>query len=1085
MKKRKLIFQSRERLIRVLFSMVLLIAVMSGMAFAQQRSVSGVVKDDTNAPIPGVTVLAKGTTVGTVTDNNGKYSLIGIPDGVNTLIFTFIGMDLQEQPIGTKTTINVVMKSATVGVEEVVVVGYGTQKKANLTGAVDQVKGDVFENRPIANVSQGLKGVIPNLNIKLMDGKPNQAPSYNIRGATSIGQGGSALILIDGVEGDPSLLNPNDIASVSILKDAASASIYGARGAFGVVLITTKNPEQGKTSVTFSSTYALKDPVRSPDFVTDGYTWAKMFSEAFVNGDGSFPQNVNKTLKFSQAYLDEFKRRVESGQPYKTVDIDPVTGEYVYFGSTDFYQELYKENLSATDNNLTVTGSSDKVSYLVSGRYMAQDGLFRYNSDDYSMTNFRAKGTVKLYPWLVIDNNTEYSEMSYHNPMNVGEGSGIWRNIADEGHPNGTMFNPDGSLTMVSVYNVGDFWYGKNGIDNKKKVFKNTTGFTANFLNNKLRVRGDFSFRNTNNNTKTKRVQVPYSNKPGTVAYVGTTTNDLAHDNRETQYLATNLYSEYENTFNSVHYLKGMIGFNYEESTYNRIYVQRNGLIYEGATDLNLALGQAINTGGGYEKWAILGGFSRVNYSYKDKYLVEVNARYDGSSKFPEDQRYGFFPSVSGGWRLSKESFWHVSPTLFSDVKLRASYGSLGNGNIGSYVYQEQFSISQSSYILNGVKPQQTRNPAVLPDGLTWETSTTADFGLDFSMLSDRLRFVGDYYVRNTKDMFTIGLTLPATFGATAPKGNYADLKTEGWEMTLTWRDNFNLASKPFNYDVRLTLADSKATIMKYNNPDKLLSDYYEGQVIGEMWGYETEGFFVDAADVAAHAKQSPQMRASPTNNWFAGDIKLKDLNNDGFVNIGTNRVSNPGDRKIIGNSAAHYTYGINLGADWNNFFFSTYFNGTMKQDWYPSVEAEFFWGQYNRPYNNIPTWHLGNMWTPENTDAYFPRTMSRAASNNTSRELGVVQTKYKQNVAFIRMTNLQFGYNLPAKLISKIGANGLRIYFSGENLWAYSPMYKLVKGIDVENTVPSDQLFTSTNAGDGYNYPMLKSVSLGLSITF
>jgi TonB-linked SusC/RagA family outer membrane protein len=532
-----------------------------------------------------------------------------------------------------------------------------------------------------------------------------------------------------------------------------------------------------------------------------------------------------------------------------------------------------------------------------------------------------------------------------------------------------------------------------------------------------------------------------------------------------------------------------MIGFNYEESTYNRIYVQRNGLIYEGATDLNLALGENKNSAGGYEKWAILGGFSRVNYSYKDKYLVEVNARYDGSSKFPEDQRYGFFPSVSGGWRLSKESFWHVSPTLFSDIKLRASYGSLGNGNIGSYVYQEQFSISQSSYILNGVKPQQTRNPAVLPDGLTWETSTTADFGLDFSMLSDRLRFVGDYYVRNTKDMFTIGLTLPATFGATAPKGNYADLKTEGWEMTLTWRDNFNLASKPFNYDVRLTLADSKATIMKYNNPDKLLSDYYEGQVIGEMWGYETEGFFVDAADVAAHAKQSPQMRASPTNIWYAGDIKLKDLNNDGFVNIGTNRVSNPGDRKIIGNSSAHYTYGINLGADWNNFFFSTYFNGTMKQDWYPSVEAEFFWGQYNRPYNNIPTWHLGNMWTPENTDAYFPRTMSRAASNNTSRELGVVQTKYKQNVAFIRMTNLQFGYNLPTKLISKIGANGLRVYFSGENLWAYSPMYKLVKGIDVENTVPSDRLFVSNpatdNAGDGYNYPMLKSVSLGLSITF
>lgn len=1085
MKKRKLIFQPRAKLLRGLLTMTILVLVMSGVAFAQLKSVSGVVKDDTNTPIPGVSVLAKGTTIGTVTDNNGKYSLSGIPAGVNVLSFTFIGMDPQDQPIGTKTSINVVMKTSTVGVEEVIVVGYGTQKKANLTGAVDQVKGDVFENRPIANVSQGLKGVIPNLNIKLMDGKPNQAPSYNIRGTTSIGQGGSALVLIDGVEGDPSLLNPNDIASVSILKDAASASIYGARGAFGVVLITTKNPEKGKTSVTFSSSYAIKDPVRSPDFVTDGYTWVKMFSEAFVNGDGSFPQNINKTLKFSQAYLDEFKRRVESGQPYNKVDIDPVTGEYVYYGSTDFYKELYKKNLSATDNNLTITGSSEKVSYLVSGRYMAQEGLFRYNSDDYSMKNFRAKGSVKLFPWLVIDNNTEYSDMSYHNPMNVGEGSGIWRNIADEGHPNGTMFNPDGSLTMVSVYNVGDLWYGKNGIDNQKKVFKNTTGFTTQFLNNKLRVKGDFSFRNTNNNTKQHRVQVPYSNKPGVTAFVGTTTNDLAYDNRETQYLATNLYTEYENTFKGAHYLKAMVGYNYEQSTYNRLAVQRNGLIYEGATDLNLALGQSIVTGGGYERWDILGGFSRVNYSYKDRYLVEVNARYDGSSKFPVDQRYGFFPSVSGGWRLSKESFWHVSPKLLSDVKLRASYGSLGNGNISSYVYQEQFSISQSGNILNGVKPQQTSRPSVLPDGITWETSTTFDFGLDFSMLSDRLRFVGDIFERNTTNMFTIGLTLPATFGATPPKGNYADLKTNGWEMTITWRDKFTLGSKPLNYDVRLTLADSKAVITRYNNPDKLLSDYYEGQVIGEMWGYVTEGFFKDDADVAAHAKQSPQMRASPTNIWYAGDIKLKDLNNDGFINIGTNRVSNPGDRKIIGNTAAHYTYGINLGADWDNFFFSTYFNGVMKQDWYPSIEAEFFWGQYNRPYNNIPTWHLGNMWTPQNTNAYFPRTMSRAASSNTARELGVVQTKYKQNVAFIRMANIQFGYNLPKKLISKIGANDLKVFFSGENLWAYSPLYKLVKGIDVENTVPSDQLFTSGNAGDGYNYPMLKSVSLGLSITF
>lgn len=1062
----------------------LIVSAGSEIITQQGKQISGKVTGKDGAPIPGVSIAVKGTSLGTITDNAGAFQM-EIPSNAQTLVFSFVGMKSQEIAVLNKTQFDVQLVEEEIGLDEVVVVGYGVQKKANLTGSVDQVTSDVFENRSMTNVTQGLKGVMPNLNIRLLDGKPNQAPSYNIRGTTSIGQGGSALILIDGVEGDPSLLNPNDIASVSMLKDAASAAIYGARGAFGVVLITTKNPERGKTSVTFTSNYSIKSPVALPEFVTDGYTWVKMFSEAFLNGDGSFPQNINKTQKFSQAYLDEFKRRAESGQPYNQVEIDPVTGEYVYYGSTDWYGLLYKKNTAATENNITVTGSSDKASYLVSSHLSTQNGLFRYNTDDYNMKNFRAKGSIQVFPWLQIENNTDYSEMFYHNPMNVGEGSGIWRNIADEGHPSGVMFNPDGSLTMVAVYNVGDLWYGKNGIDTKKKVMKNTTSFTSSFFQNKFRVKGDFTFRNTNNNTLQKRVQVPYSNKPGVTAYVGTTTNDLSFDNRETQYIATNLYTEYENTFKDLHYLKAMIGYNYEESTYKRLAVQRNGIIYEDATDLNLVLGQSITTGGGYEKWNILGGFSRLNYSFMDKYLIEINARYDGSSKFPADQRYAFFPSISGGWRLSKEAFWNVNPKILSNVKVRASYGSLGNGNIASYVYQEQFSIAQSGNILNGVKPQYTSRPSVLPDGITWETSTTTDLGLDLSMLSDRLIFVGDYYMRNTTDMFTIGLTLPATFGATAPKGNYADLETKGWEASLTWRDKFNIAKKPFNYDIRLTMADNRSVITRYNNPDKLLSDYYEGQVIGEIWGYETEGFFIDQADIDSHAKQSPQMRASPTNIWYPGDIKLRDLNNDGFINIGSNKVSAPGDRRIIGNSTPRYTYGINLGADWNNFFFSAFFQGVGKQDWYPSTEAEFFWGQYNRPYNNIPTFHLGNMWTPENTDAYFPRTMSRAASNATTRELGVAQTRYLQNVSYIRMKNIQLGYSLPKGLISKIKANEVKVYISGENLWSWSPLYKLVKHLDVENTGPSDQLFTSSNAGDGYNYPMMKSLTFGLSVQF
>jgi TonB-linked SusC/RagA family outer membrane protein len=1067
--------------------LLILLFLTSTAVYAQKITITGTVTDEKGTSLPGATVQVKGTNQGILTDMNGKYS-IDVASSNVTLTFSFVGYTMKEVAVQNQTSINVILSENLQDLGEVVVVGYGTQKKLNLTAAVDQVTSETLENRPVANVTQGLQGVMPNLNIRVLDGKPIQAPSYNIRGTTSIGQGGNALVLIDGVEGDPSLLNPNDIASVSMLKDAASASIYGARGAFGVVLITTKNPTKGKTSINFSSNFAVKTPIGVPDFVTDGYTYVKMFSEAFVNGDGSFPQNINKTQKFSQAYLDAFRAKVESGQPYNEVEIDPATGEYVYFANSDYYGDLYKDHTLASDNNISITGSGEKTTFLVSGRYMTQNGLFTNNTDNYNMLNFRAKGSIQVTPWLVIDNNTDYSEMKYHNPLNVGEGSGIWRNIGDEGHPSSALFNPDGSITMSSVYTVGDFWYGKNGIDTKRGVFRNTTGFTSEFFDKKFRIKGDFTFRNTDNNTETKRVQVPYSNKPGVTAFVGTTTNDLAMDQRATQYIATNLYSEYENTFNDSHYLKVLVGYNYEQSTYNRLATQRNGIIYEDASDMNLALGQSIVTGGGYEKWQILGGFSRINYSFKDRYLLEVNARYDGSSKFPADQRYAFFPSVSGGWRLSKEAFWNVSPKIISDIKLRGSYGSLGNGNINSYVYQEQFSISQAGYILNGVRPQRTDNPSVLPDGITWETSTTTDLGLDFAMLSDRLRFVGDYYIRNTTDMYTIGLTLPQVFGATPPKGNYADLQTKGWELTLSWRDKFNIGAKPLNYSFRFTLADNKAVIKRYNNPDKLLSDYYEGQVIGEMWGYTTEGFFVDQADVDSHAKQSPQMRASPTNLWFAGDIKLMDQNGDGFVNIGTNRVSDPGDRTIIGNSAPHYNYSMSFEADYSNFFFSVFFQGIGKQQWYPSTESEIFWGQYNRPYNNVPIFHLGNMWTPENTDAYFPRTMSRAASSSSARELGVVQTKYLQNIAYIRLKNIQLGYNLPQNLVSKIGASALRVYVSGENVWTYSPLYKLVgKGhIDVENTGPSDQVTNpGGNSGDGYNYPLMSSMSFGINVTF
>ncbi|SFT42743.1 TonB-linked outer membrane protein, SusC/RagA family [Algoriphagus locisalis] len=1047
------------------------------------EKISGVVKDQSGEPMPGVSILVKGTTSGTVTDIDGSYTIDVTPG--QTLLFSFIGYEQQELPVGSASVLNVVMSQSENSLEEFVVVGYGQQRRANLTGAVDQVESEVFENRPISNIAQGLVGAVPNLNIRMLDGKPTQSPSFNVRGTTSIGQQGSALILIDGVEGDPKMLNPNDIASVTVLKDAASASIYGARAAFGVVLITTKAATEGKISVTYSGNFSTKSPTAVPDNFTESYPWAKGFSDAWSkwNDNGNTPTAVNKTLPFSPAYLAEIKRRWEDPS-LPRIEVDPATGEYQYYYSTDWYRELYKERFFAQDHNIAVTGGDTKTSYYVSGRYNGQDGLFRYNTDTYAMYNFRAKGTIQVTPWLQVENNTDYSRMTYHQPLNVGEGSGIWRNMADEGHPLAPLTNPDGSLSFPAAYTVGDYYIGRNAVDQVQRFLKNRFAAKAELFDKKLTLNGNFTFQSNDNSYFQKRVQVPYSRYEGVTGYTGTNTNDLQDRRNTTQYYATNLYANYQNTFNEAHNLGLLLGFNYETSIYENLTARRNGIVFPDAEDINLALGQSIVTNGGYQKWAIAGSFFRVNYDYMGRYLLEINGRYDGSSKFPTDQQWAFFPSASAGWAVSEEKFWNVKPSILTSLKVRASYGSLGNGNISPYSFTENFSISQLGRIINGQRPQATSMPGVVPEGLTWETSTTADIGLDFASVNNKLQFTADWYRRWTTDMFTVGPTLPAIYGTTVPKGNYADLETTGWEATVTWNDDFIVADKPFNYSVRVALSDYKAYITKYNNPDKNLTDYYEGQRIGEIWGYQVEGLFRSDEEILNSPSQS-NIRNTNTRKNYVGDLKFRNVDGDDVIYHGSNRVGDSGDKSVIGNSEPRYSYGVNLNAEWNGFFIGAFFQGVLKQDWYPSGESRF-WGQYNRPYNQYPSWHEDNMFREElgNFDAYLPRLVGYVALGN-DRALSTPNDRFIQNVAYIRLRNIQLGYTLPQHLTSKIKANDVKVYLSAENLWTWSSLYKWTKDTDVTSIYGSDRDLSGGTSGDGYNYPMLKAISAGLTVNF
>lgn len=1052
-------------------------------AQAPSVDVSGRVMNSAGEYLPGVTVQVKGGGAATKTDINGFFRL-SVPDN-SILEFTYVGYIKEEMAIAGRSSFDVVLKPVDAKMEEVVVVGYGTQKKINLTGAVDQVTPETLKNRPVSNISQALVGAVPNLNIRMLDGKPTQSPDFNIRGTTSIGQGGSALILIDGVEGDPRMLNPNDIESISILKDASSASIYGARAAFGVVLITTKSASRGKTSISYITNISVKAPTTVPDNITDSYPWAQGFSDAWSrwNDNGNTPTAVNKTLPFSQAYLAEIKRRWEDPS-LPRIEVNPSTGQYEYYYSTDWYKELYKDRFYAQDHNLTLSGGNDKTTFYVSGRYNGQDGLFRYNSDKYNMYNLRAKGSVRLTEWLQMENNTEYSRMTYHQPLNVGEGSGIWRNIADEGHPLAPLLNPDGTLTFPAAYTVGDQYLGRNGIDNVQRFLKNRVSAKAEFFDRSLTLRSDFTFQSTDLGSQQNRVQVPYSRYQGVIGYTGTNTNDIQERRQTTEYIATNVYANYIKSFADAHNFNFLVGYNYEQSLYKNLTARRNGIVYEDADDINLALGQSILTTGGYQKWAIAGGFFRVNYDFKGRYLVELSGRYDGSSKFPSNEQWAFFPSASVGWRVSQESFWKVNPNVLSNVKLRASFGSLGNGNINPYSFTENFSISQSGRIINSIRPQRTGQPNVVPNGLTWETSTTGNIGLDFSSLNNRLQFVGDLYRRWTTDMFTVGPTVPAIYGTSVPKGNYADLKTTGWEISLKWMDNFMLADKQFNYDARITMADYQAVITKYNNPEKNLSDYYVGQHVGEIWGYRVEGLFRSEEEIAKSPSQSNIPNTNTRKN-YVGDLKFKNLDGDDQIYQGLNRVGDSGDKTIIGNKEPRYTYGFNLNGDWNGIFLSVFFQGVLKQDYYPSPEARF-WGQYNRPYNAYPRWQQDNMFREElqNFDAYLPRLVGYIAQG-TGRALNIPNDRFLQNAAYIRLRNLQVGYTLPNSLVSRIHATDLKVYFSAENLWTWSPMYKWTKDTDVTNIYGSDRDLSGGSSGDGYNYPMLKVLSLGLTLNF
>ncbi|NLR80821.1 TonB-dependent receptor [Chitinophaga eiseniae] len=1042
-----------------------------------------VIDEGSKTPLPGVTVSLKGTKRGNVTNTEGGFTLAAVKPG-DVLVISYVGYETKEVVVSNNSFLTIALKSSNARINELVVVGYGTQKKVNLTGAVSQIDASAIESRPIANLGQALQGAIPNLNINFGDGRPGGSASLNIRGFTSI-SGGAPLVLIDGIPANINTVNPRDIESVSVLKDASSAAIYGARGAFGVILVTTRKGKSGKMQINYGTNYGWATPTTSTNFVTSGYDAAMLNDEAFKITLGK-----TYTGYTDEDYAELLKRKTDPTLPSVVIQNRKGKDMYIYYGNTDWWHTMFRDELPSLEHSLNVSGGSDKINYLVSGRVYQKKGMMRISQDVYNSYNFRAKLEAEVKPWLTLTSNTQFNANDYTYPGSSVNGNFV--SVSVHALPSYVPVNPDGTATYrteLNNYTIGDGIYadllhGKSKGATKQTELINTIGAVFKITPD-FNINANYSLTVINGNSYHRQTASPWSIFPGIISYVNN--DDLWQQDDNWTNQVVNLYGNYNKRFGK-HSLSLTAGVNGELQRYRMLYSQRKDVLSEDLNEVALGTGDAtVNSD--RQELALLGTFGRAAYSYADKYLVEFNGRYDGSSRFPSNRRFGFFPSVSAGWRMSEEAFFAPVKNVINDIKWRASYGALGNQDVrnNNYPYIPIMGMGTLSYITEGKRTQYVSLPTPISPSLTWEKVNSTNFGVDMSYLRNRLNVTFDWYVRNTKDMLTKGMTLPGVFGASEPRENAADLRSKGWEVNVDWRNSLKVAGKAFTYNVGFNVADFKAEITRFDNPNKILSDYYTGQRLGDIWGYSIAGYFQsdkEAADWKVDQTQVGNNIFSAPGEWGklrAGDLKFMDLNGDGIINKGKNTLEDHGDQKIVGNSLPRYTFGIRGGADWNGIDFSFFFQGVGHQSWYPGANADKFWGPFSRPYMSfIPTDFADKLWSPENPNSYFPRLRGYIALNDNG-SLKENNDRYMQDLAYIRLKSVIVGYSLPETLLKRIKLTRCRIYLSGENLLTFTKLKS--RYLDPEQ-LTTDPNLVKTDV-NGRVYPFSKTFSAGLDISF
>lgn len=999
-----------------------------------EKKITGTVTDKDGNTLPGVSVMVKGSTNGVTTDANGKY-VITLSDNVKTLLFSFIGMKDKEVEVSSKSVINVILQDGFSKLDEVVVIGYGTKKRATLTGSIDVVDAKTLESKPLNNVISGLQGAVPGMTITRGSGQPgNQDFKIFIRGYSTTDKNTKPLVIIDGVEGELSSLNPRDIKDFAVLKDA-SAAIYGARAAAGVILVETKSGKPGKLKIQYSANYAMKELSTLPEKLTVKQ-YFDVSNERLING--------GKPIYYTQDYYD----KLGTDEVVTMHGTDP-KNRSTYLKDTDWTEQMFETAIQQT-HNFSISGGNDHANYYLSAGMMDEDGIVSVGKDDYKRYNVRMKYNHKFNKRLSLKSNIAYVRNETNAPRDMG-----WAmRYVMRAHPWAPIRNPQGKYYAFRnhenpIQQVAEGGNSKNiretWNNNFKLDFKALPGLT---LSGQAAIKYDYThiFSVTNSVVKwgwnDEKLGYHYQTSP----------NKRERKERKSVYKLLQAQANYTKKIGE-HRFDLMAAASHEENDYEFLEGTRKKFTVEEVDALNTGdPDEQYNKGGGTH-WAIRSYLGRFSYNYKDKYLFDTNIRYDGSSRFHPDKRWGLFKGFLAAYRLSEEDFIK-DLNIFDNLKLRFSWGESGNQSVaGLYDYVAKLKTG-TTIMGNDVLTQTAYVNGMVSSQREWEIVQNTNYAVDFSVLDSRLDVTFEYFFKKNKNMI-IPIAYPQTMGDTPPKTNNGELHTWGWDLAVTWKDKIGDVS----YYLRGSLSDDQNELVDYGGKDDFgvgVKDFREGYALYTIYGYKFDGYIKDEADLDAY-KQIEGVNPKLS----VGDTKLKDLDGNGKINTYPDEGKEHGDVVEIGNNLPRYRYSLEAGIEWKGFDFSAMVQGIGKRDTYIRYTPfkDSWYGEYG--------YYYGETWTPERPNAKYPKITSDKSVTKWNYKL---TDKMIVDASYLKLKNVTLGYTLPDNLVKKAKLNKVRVYVSGQDLWEH---HNMDGGFDPEKN------------GEINYYPFYRTYSFGLDITF